>query len=132
MRGALWLAAALAACGTARQVTGTEVATLTVVPVVVPAGDSVTIALATTAGDGVRYNLCTATLEHRANRDWVPVPSDRVCTLELRTLLPGDRARFTMHLPAMLEGGEYRYHARVEHITRSEMIDVRSEPFTVN
>lgn len=106
--------------------------TLTASPVVLPAGDSVTVILATTLEGGVGYNLCSSALERQSGYDWQVVPADRVCTMELRTLQPGEEATFTFHLPVTLEPGEYRYHARVEALTAGEMHDVRTEPFTVN
>lgn len=111
---------------------GEEQITFTASPVVVPAGDSVTVTLATTLEGGVGYNLCSSALERQSGYDWQVVPADRVCTMELRTLQPGEEATFTFHLPVTLEPGEYRYHSRVEALTVGEMRDIRTEPFTVN
>lgn len=125
------MVAALAGCAVAEEVGVTPDVQLAVAPMLVPAGDSVTITLTTAVAGGVHYNLCTSMLEHRAGYDWQPVPSDRVCTMELRLLEPGAEARFTFRLPATLEAGEYRYHTRVERIGSGEMDDARSPPFRV-
>lgn len=106
--------------------------TLTATPTDLPSGDSVTVTLTTTLEGGVGYNLCTSTLERESGADWTAVPSDRVCTMELRTLQPGEEATFTFVLPIGLEPGQYRYHARVEAHAATEMRDVRTAPFTVN
>lgn len=104
---------------------------LTVEPAQVAPGDSVTVQLTTTLGDGVGYNLCSSTLERRIANDWQAVPSDRICTMELRTLVPGDTARFTFRLSVGLEPGEYRYHIRVLRSPTDEMRDVSSGVFRV-
>lgn len=104
---------------------------LIVEPARVAPGDSVTVQLTTTLGDGIGFNLCSSTLERRLANDWQAVPSDRICTMELRTLVPGDTARFTFHLSDGLAPGEYRYHIRVVRSPTDEMRDVSSEPFRV-
>ena len=131
MRVALLMVAVVAACDVAEEVGVAPTVQLAVAPMLVPAGDSATITLTTTVPGGVRYNLCTSTLEHRTGYDWQPVPSDRVCTMELRLLEPGGEAQFTFQLPASLEGGEYRYHTRVERVDAGEMADARTAPFRV-
>jgi hypothetical protein len=95
-------------------------------------GDSVTVTLTTTRERGVGYNLCAGTLEHRTGDTWQPLPPNRVCTMELRILQPGDEASFTLALEPSLGPGEYRYHVSVEQMDGTGMTAVRSDPFTVH
>lgn len=62
----------------------------------------------------IGYNLCTSELQRRGGSEWVTVPTDEVCTMELRTLNPGADATFEKRLPADLPPGEYRYVTGVE------------------
>lgn len=105
--------------------------TLDVEPPEAPTAPSVALVLTNGSAGAIGYNLCTSGLERRAGEDWQPVPSDRVCTLELRTLPPGERARYTVELPPGLAPGEYRFHTDVETLATGERSAVRSGAFRV-
>lgn len=121
----------LIGCAAPRPAADAGAVTLVVEPAQVAPGDSVTLRLTTTLGDSVGYNLCSSTLQRRLVNDWQPVPSDRICTMELRTLAPGDTARFTVRLSDGLDPGEYRYHLRVLKAQTDAMRDVSSGVFRV-
>jgi hypothetical protein len=70
------------------------------------------------------YNLCTSSLERRSGQAWQPVATQRICTMELRTLKPGEEARYPLELDG-LPPGEYRASTRVEGLPAA----VTTEPF---
>jgi hypothetical protein len=113
------LAALLCACGTTPQ-DGMEddamaaVVTLQVAPLPASPGDSIALTLDNGAAEAVGYNLCTSTLERQTDDGWQPVPADRVCTMELRMLEPGQRADFPLQLQPELTAGAYRFSTRIE------------------
>jgi hypothetical protein len=105
--------------------------TLAVEPGAASAGDSVTLVLANESASVIGYNLCTSSLERQSNGTWQPVPSDRVCTMELRSLETGAQARYPLSLPDGLEAGEYRYRTTVELMATGDRREVESEVFRV-
>lgn len=104
---------------------------LSVEPEAPSAGDSITLELSNASDEAVGYNLCTSSLERLSGGEWRAVPSDRVCTMELRTLPPGERARYALILPPDLSPGEYRYVTRVERLDAGEGSVLRSGTFRV-
>lgn len=104
---------------------------LTVEPEAVAAGDSVTLVLTNGSSGEIGYNLCTSDLERRRDGGWEPVPSDRVCTMELRLLPPGDDARYSLAIRSDLPRGEYRYRTDVTRQEDGGPVDVASEAFRV-
>ena len=72
----------------------------------------------------VGYNLCASSLERRSAQAWQPVATQRICTMELRTLKPGEEARYSYPLDD-LPPGEYRATTRVEGLSAA----VTTEPF---
>src|SRR5690606_32987735 len=111
-RSALMLMLMLAtACTTTAQSAAEDAAvTLRVEPASVSAGDSLKLVLDNGLEEAVGYNLCTSALEWRRGEEWQPVLSDRVCTMELRILEPGQEADFAFAMPELpqLPAGEYR------------------------
>lgn len=105
---------------------------LSVEPVEVSAGDSIKLVLDNQSSDRIGYNLCTSALERSRDSDWEAVPSDRVCTMELRTLPPGEQARYPLSLPSGLAAGEYRYTTKVERLETGDRSDLRSDTFRVD
>jgi hypothetical protein len=93
------------------------------------AGGTLQFRLVNGSMQNLGYNLCTARLERRASSGWTAVVDDRVCTMELRVLAPGDTARSLRILDRGLESGDYRIVARV-HLGETFQ-DVASAPFTV-
>lgn len=73
------------------------------------AGGTVNMRLVSRGSQPYGYNPCTRTVEQRSRERWVPVAEpDRICTMELRLLAPGETALATTELPDALEAGEYR------------------------
>ena len=104
---------------------------LSVEPAEVAAGDSITLVLNNQSSDRIGYNLCTSELERSTAGRWEIVPSDRVCTMELRTLPPAEEARYPLDLPSGLAAGEYRYSTKVERLGTGDRTDLRSDVFRV-
>lgn len=104
---------------------------LNVEPESLSAGDSITLELSNGSAEAVGYNLCTSGLERLSGGEWQAVPSDRVCTMELRTLPGGERVRYELDLPSDLPAGEYRYRTRVERLDAGEGRMLRSGTFRV-
>ena len=105
--------------------------TLAVAPAAASAGDSVVLTLRNDSEAQIGYNLCTSELHRSTGGEWQSVPSDRVCTMELRTLAPQAEDRYTLELPSRLEPGEYRYHTRVHIPVTGMPSDIQSESFQV-
>lgn len=128
----LLLALALCAgCTSPRAASAPPGVRLSVQPAPIAPGDSLVLVLENASADPVGYNLCASGLERREAGAWRPVPSQRVCTMELRTLDPGGEARYTLPLPEGLPAGEYRAVTGVENLPRGERTGVASEPFRV-
>jgi len=119
----------LAACAGAAEVGPDQQVSLEVQPAAVSPGAAVTLTLGNRTPWPVGYNLCTSTLERESGGSWQPVPEDRMCTMELRMLDPGERSELQLELPAALEPGNYRYTTNVED--RGSMEAVSSPPFRV-
>jgi hypothetical protein len=94
-------------------------------------GEEVELVLRNGSDGAVGYNLCTSVLEREAESGWEAVPSDRVCTMELRMLEPGQDARFRLELPPDLAPGTYRFLTRVERMETGARDGVASDPFSV-
>ena len=97
----------------------------------VAAGDSVTIELDNDSPGPVGFNLCSSEMERRDAGEWRQVPSDRVCTRELRILAAGEEAHYRLQIPPGLAPGEYRFHTPVELQDTRVSGSVRSEAFRV-
>lgn len=125
----------LAACGrTVPSGESVEGLRLSVRPDRVLAGDSVVLTLSNRSGETIGYNLCTSALERSTEGGWRDVPSERVCTMELRTLPPGDDARYTIGIEPDRTAGAYRFRADVEAGEADEVgvrRAVHSEPFRI-
>lgn len=104
---------------------------LRVEPESLSAGDSITLELSNGSAEPVAYNLCTSELEWLSDGEWQAVPSDRVCTMELRSLPGGQQVRYELDLPPDLPGGEYRYRTRVARLDVGEGRMLRSGTFRV-
>lgn len=75
-------------------------------------GDRVMLTLRNGSAVSVSYNLCSSALQRGPS--WEPVQTGDICTMELRTLPPGDSATFEKTLPSDLAPGEYRYVTNVD------------------
>lgn len=132
MRGFLLvgLMSLVAACATGLQ-TGAGGISLSAQPQALAAGETITLTLRNDSPGDVGYNLCSSTLEQRVGEGWQPVATDRVCTMELRTLAPGQVATYPMELPAAATAGEYRYVTAVELMEMGTRGGVQSEVFRI-
>ena len=92
------------------------------------AGSTMTLTLANSANYTVGYNLCTSAIETASGS---AVPSNRVCTMELRTLQPGRSANYSFELPADLGDGTYRFSTGAQNIDAGTRAVVKSNQFTV-
>ncbi|HWV56512.1 MAG TPA: hypothetical protein VNZ57_03490 [Longimicrobiales bacterium] len=95
-------------------------------------GDSVTLVLRNGSDGTVGYNLCTSSLFRQSGSDWVPVPEDRICTMELRSLAPGEQATYTLRLPPGLEPGTYRYQTPIDGPESGESGQASAPPFAIS
>lgn len=87
--------------------------------------DMVLLRLRNGSGNAVGYNLCATAIE-RNDGVWSPLPSDLVCTMELRTLAPGATATFERELSTAVTPGRYRFVTSVEAPLGSRSIGVIS------
>jgi len=92
-------------------------------------GERVTLTLRNDATAPAGYNLCSSTLQRNEGGTWANVPTDEMCTRELRSLEPGDTATFQKTLPAGASAGEYRYATTV-HVSEQGR-EVSSNSFRV-
>jgi hypothetical protein len=92
------------------------------------AGSTMTLTLTNSANYTVGYNLCTSAIETAAGSS---VPTDRVCTMELRTLQPGRSANYSFELPANLGDGSYRFSTGAENLDAGPRAAVKSNMCTV-
>lgn len=104
---------------------------LRVAPATVEPGDSVTLVLVNESSGAIGYNLCTSALQRQSGGEWQRVASERVCTLELRTLEPGNEDDYTLTLPEDLAAGEYRFITSIERMATGDRVGLTSEPIQV-
>ena len=132
MRNVLAFAALLVcACTPSMQAGDESGVTLSVDPTTVAAGETVTLVLRNGSPTPVGYNLCSSGLEHNQAGAWHPIPSNRMCTMELRTLAPGEETRYPLEMPGGLEAGEYRFLTNLDMMGAAEGGSVRSGTFRV-
>lgn len=121
-----------AACGPpASRGSAPEDVRLEVEPGTAAAGDSVTLVLTNGSSAAVGYNLCTSALERRTDDGWEAVPSDRICTMELRTLPAGGEARYSLAVEPGLTAGDYRYRTDVERLDTGARESIASGAFRI-
>ena len=102
--------------------------TLTAAPTQTSAGSAVTLTLANGSRQTVGYNLCTSALQTAAGAE---VRTDRVCTLELRTLEPGRNATYRYELPGRLSDGRYRFSTGLDQMPSGGPTSVTSNTIEV-
>ena len=105
---------------------------LEVTPHKISAGDTVNLTLTNRSALPLGYNLCTSSLERRSESTWQLVPSDRICTMEIRTLPPGQQTRYQLKTPSGLSAGEDRYTAQLDRQQAGNREAVSTEPFQVH
>ena len=118
-------------CNAMRTTSDPPGVSLRVEPQTVAPGASIELILENESGAQIGYNLCTSALERVVNGTAQAVPSDRICTMELRLLESSQNARYTLQLPADLSAGDYRMVARIERMNSAEMAGVTSNTFRV-
>jgi hypothetical protein len=118
-------------CMTTNGAVGANALTLSVAPESPTPGAEVTLILRNRSEEMIGYNLCTSSLMRQVGDAWEPVPSDRVCTMELRTLEPGDEATFPLEMEADVPAGTYRFETRIEWLERQTGDRVATSPFTI-
>lgn len=123
--------ALLLVAGCATQSSVTPAVELRVEPAIVQAGDTITLVLRNNSDTAVGYNLCTSALERQNAGAWQAVPSDRICTMELRSLASGQETRYPFELPASLGAGDYRVVTGVENMPSGERNGVASQTFRI-
>ena len=101
---------------------------LAAAPARTEAGATVTLTLTNGTDNAIGYNLCTSALQTAAG---TAVATDRVCTMELRTLQPGRNASYGYELPASLPDGGYRFSTSIDHMSGSGPGSVRSNAIEV-
>jgi hypothetical protein len=115
----------LTACGTSLQ-SGGSVQGVRLAATPTAARDSIVLTLTNGSALDVGYNLCTTAIERLTGDTWQSLPTDRVCTMELRTLQPGGQDRFTTTLPAGAAPGDYRFATGVNIPLEGERSTVTS------
>lgn len=96
-----------------------------------PGSGRVLLTLENLSSGQVGYNLCTSRLERRDGERWTALPSDEVCTMELRTLDPARSVAYEKDLPPGITPGEYRYVTSVESPLGEGQRVIASAPFHV-
>lgn len=129
MRTIVVAALLLCACSTLQS--GADNVSLAVDPASAAPGDSITLTLTNGTSTQIGYNLCTTGLERQQGSGWEAVPSDRVCTMELRTLEPGQQTSYRSTLPDPLPPGDYRAFTTVEMMGAGDRVTVRTDTFRV-
>jgi hypothetical protein len=102
---------------------------LTVEPMPAAAGDSVVLTLHFGTAGQVGYNLCTSSVERQTAAGWEAIPSDVVCTMELRVLEGGQEATWRTAVASGLSPGEYRYTTGIEAMPAGERHVIASSSF---
>ena len=101
---------------------------LSAAPARAAAGSAMTLTLRNGSSETLGYNLCTSGLQTGAG---AAVPSDRICTMELRTLQPAASASYSWELPADLAPGRYRFTTGIEWMDSNRRGSVHSNNFEV-
>lgn len=123
----------LCGCGPAMQNdTPMSRVTLSVAPVPTAPGDSITLTLENGLAEPIGYNLCTNALERQDGGTWQTVPSDRMCTMELRLLEPGASATYRQQIEPGLTAGVYRFMTSFEQMEAGMNHVARTESFRVD
>lgn len=100
----------------------------TVSPDSIPQGGTLTLTLANQTSELLGYNLCTSALQ---TADGAAVPTDRVCTMELRTVEPGRDATYDYEMPQDVAPGRYRLTTNIQRMTSGIQTSAVTEPFEV-
>lgn len=91
-------------------------------------GGTLALTLANRSSAQIGYNLCTSGIQTAAG---AAVQTDRICTMELRTLEPGDSATYAYELPDDLEPGRYRLTTGATRMDSDSQTTVQTGLFEV-
>ena len=97
-------------------------------------GAPVTMRITSQTRDTLGFNQCSSrTIERQEGNGWVPVREpQRMCTMELRLLMPNETQTATTDLPATLSAGTYRMVLRLgRQSTQGGEVRAVSTPFRV-
>lgn len=119
----------LAACSAATRSGATGDVRLDVAPNPASADGTVRLTLANHSDGTVGYNLCTSAFERGDGATWTPLRTDRVCTMELRTLTAGGTTTYSIDAPDA--PGRYRAFTVVERMGSGQRARVVSHTFEV-
>lgn len=92
---------------------------------------TILLTLRNQSASSIGYNLCSSAFERRSGSDWQRVPSDLVCTAELRILAAGDSATFTRQIASDLPAGDYRFVTQVESPLGGRGVRIVSNTITI-
>lgn len=104
---------------------------LLIAPEMPAAGQEAVLTLRNGSAGAVSYNLCASTLMRHNGAAWEPIRSDRVCTMELRVLAPGEEDEFTVTIPTELAPGSYRFETTISDPGDGESESLGSKIFLV-
>jgi hypothetical protein len=98
-----------------------------------PAGATASLRLKNPFSQALGYNLCSSVLERHSDGAWrtAESESDRVCTMELRTVQPGGTATYNRPLSSRLPAGDYRFRTTVEKMNAGTREPVVSNTFRI-
>ena len=136
----LTIAAGAVACQTAQrpdEAPGTAAGstTLTLDRASYAAGATATMRITSQTRDTLGFNQCSSrSIERQEGSGWVPVPEpQRMCTMELRLLMPNETQTANTDLPATLSAGTYRMVLRLgRQSTQGGEVRAVSAPFRVS
>jgi hypothetical protein len=96
-------------------------------------GGEVLLVLENHSAGTLGFNLCFHALERHEGGEWVETGaySDRICTLILHMLEPGETAQQVTELPANLPAGEYRFRVALHLMDEGAFQDQVSQSFTL-
>lgn len=97
-------------------------------------GQVAMLSLSNPLDERIGYNACTWTLELYHDDGWAPAPfeDERMCTMELRTLHPGEVATPTFALDERLPDGRYRFQAVLHRLDSESRQTYWSEAFRIH
>jgi hypothetical protein len=98
------------------------------------AGDRVSVRLVNGTSAQIGYNLCPSRFQRWSEGSWVDAPNAggyEACTMELRTLNPGQHTSLEIPLSSEARAGAYRLVTRVERLESGASATLETQPFEV-
>jgi hypothetical protein len=97
-------------------------------------GDRVRVHLVNGTGAQIGYNLCPSAFQRWSEGSWSNSPGSggyEACTMELRTLRPGEHASLEIPLSREARSGAHRLTTRVERMDTGASETISTQPFEV-